>query len=285
MRRLRRITRSFLHLLKMSARSAWADWLNLASRRAVVAEGASVVVSLTSHSVRISRVHRTIESIGRGRVRPQRMILWLGLAERERPLPRALQRLQARGLEVRYAEDCGPHTKYFPYVCSEPKHLVAMVTADDDTWYPNFWLDRLCRAHVAQPELVHCYRARRIQLKDNGLAPYATWPFVVNDRPGPTVFATGVCGVIYPPALLDALRDSGAAFQSCCPKADDLWLHVTALRSGFVARQLDAKAAEFDTMPSTQSIALWHQNLILSGNDPQAAATYTEADVARLRVA
>lgn len=285
MRALRRFTRSSLHLLKMSARAAWADWLNLVSRRAVVDDQATVVVSLTTHSVRISRVHRTIESIGRGRVRPQRLILWLGLGERERPLPPPLQRLRARGLEVRYAEDCGPHTKYFPYVCSEPKHLVAMVTADDDTWYPRFWLDRLCHAHTAQPELVHCYRARRIQLKDSGLAPYATWPFVVSNQPGPTVFATGVCGVIYPPALLDTLRDAGTAFQSCCPKADDLWLHVTALRSGFVARQLDAKAAEFDTMPSTQSIALWHQNLILSGNDPQAAATYTQADVARLRVA
>ena len=285
MRRLLQITRSAVHLLKMSARAAWADLLNLASRQAVVAGDGTVVVSLTTHGVRIARVHRTIESIGRGRVRPKRMILWLSLDQCERPLSRALQRLCQRGLEVRYAEDCGPHTKYFPYVCSEPKHLLAMVTADDDMWYPNFWLERLCRAHVAQPHLVHCYRARRIQLKDNGLAPYATWPFVTNDQPAPTVFATGVCGVIYPPRLLDALRDTGPAFQPCCPKADDLWLHVTALRNGFSARQLDARAAEFHTMPSTQSIALWHQNLILSGNDPQAAATYTQADVARLRLA
>lgn len=285
MNRLRHLPRAAVHLLKMLACSAWVDLLNVATRHAVVADAATVVVSLTTHGVRIRRVHRTIESIGRGRVRPKRLILWLGLDERERPLPRALQRLRRRGLEVRYAQDCGPHTKYFPYVCSEPKHLTAMVTADDDTWYPDFWLERLWRAQVAQPELVHCYRARRIQMTGNGLAPYATWPFVANNDPGPTVFATGVCGVVYPPVLLDALRDAGPAFQPCCPKADDLWLHVTALRNGFVARQLAAKAAEFDTMPSTQSIALWHQNLTMSGNDPQAAATYTERDLARLRAA
>ncbi|HET7792090.1 MAG TPA: hypothetical protein VFL64_01790 [Rhizobacter sp.] len=271
--------------MKMMSRAAWADWLNLVSRRAVIDEGANVVVSLTTHGVRIGRVHRTLESIGRGRVRPQRMILWLGLGERERPLPRELQRLRARGLEVRYAQDCGPHTKYFPYVCSEPKHHMPMVTADDDNWYPDFWLDRLCRAHAAQPELVHCYRARRIQLQDNALAPYATWPFVEDDLPAPTVFATGVSGVIYPPALLDALRDTGTAFQSCCPKADDLWLHATTFRNGFVARQLAPKAVDFETLPSTQSIALWHQNLLQSNNDPQAAATYTESDLSRLRAA
>jgi hypothetical protein len=285
MRKLRHLVWVVSHHLKLSARAAWADWLNLASRRPVVADGAPVVVSLTTHGVRIGRVHRTLESIGRGRARPRRMILWLGLGERERPLPRALQRLCARGLEVRYAEDCGPHTKYYPYVCSESKHLLAMVTADDDTWYPDFWLDRLCRAHAAQPELVHCYRARRVQLKDNSLAPYDTWPFVGDDRPSPTVLATGVSGVIYPPTLLDALRDTGPAFQTRCPKADDLWLHVTALRNGFVARQLNATAVDFETLPSTQSIALWHQNLLQSDNDPQAAATYTEPDLVRLRTA
>lgn len=269
------------HFVKMSAHGLWADVRNRLSHETVLGDS-PVVVSLTTHSIRVRRVHRTLESVGRGTRKPRRLILWLGTRERQQALPRALQRLQARGLEVRYTEDCGPHTKYFPYVCSEPQHALALVTADDDIWYPAFWLDRLWRAHAAQPGLVHCYRARRVRLDGERLWPYETWPFMDDDRPGPTVFATGVGGVIYPPPLLDALRDEGSAFQRCCPKADDLWLHVTTLRKGFMARQLNPAVMEFNTLPSTQSVGLQNQNVAMARNDTQAAATYTGPDFARM---
>jgi len=270
-----------VHYLKMSLRGVWADVLNRISRQPVVGDGA-VVVSLTTHGIRVRRVHRSIEAIGRGTLKPRRLILWLGLQEQEQGLPPALQRLQRRGLEVRYAPDVGPHTKYYPYVCSEAQHALPMVTADDDIWYPDYWLQRLVDAHAAQPQHVHCYRARRIVLDGEHLASYETWPFMDDDRPGSHVFATGVGGVIYPPALLDRLRDAGLAFQDSCPKADDLWLHVTALRNGVVAKQLAPRMQEFNTMPGTQSIGLQNQNVAMRRNDAQAAATYAHADLARI---
>jgi hypothetical protein len=271
-----------LHYLKTSAYGAWADVVNCVSRAPVTGD-TPVAVSLTTHGIRIGRAHRTLESIGRGSLKPQRLMLWLSSAQKGRPLPRALRRLQQRGLEVHYAEDVGPHTKYFPYVCSEPKHRMPLVTADDDMWYPVFWLERLWQANRREPGRVHCYRARRVQVGDARLAPYETWPFMDDDRPGPTVFATGVGGVVYPPALLDCLRDQGPAFQQCCPKADDIWLHVSALRHGFVAQQLAGDVMEFSTMPATQSIGLQNQNVGMSHNDVQAFATYAPADLARMR--
>lgn len=277
-----RFGRRLIHYLKTSLYGAWADALNRVSRAPVNGD-TPVAVSLTTHGLRLARVHRTLESIARGTRKPQRLILWLGDAEKARPLPRALQRLQRRGLEIRHAEDAGPHTKYFPYACSEPQHRVPLVTADDDMWYPAYWLERLWQAHAREPSGVHCYRARRVQLGDARLAPYETWPFMDEDRPGPTVFATGVGGVVYPPALLDRLRDQGPGFRQCCPKADDIWLHVSALRHGFLARQLSRHVMEFDTMPATQSIGLQRQNVGLSLNDAQALATYTTADLARMR--
>ncbi len=270
------------HFLTMSLRGLWADLRNRFVRTPVVGT-TPVVVSLTTHGIRLRRVHRTIESIGRGRVRPRRLILWLGHAEQGRPLPRELQRLQRRGLELRYATDRGPHTKYFPYVCTEPVHRLAMATADDDIWYADDWLERLWRGHQAHPSLVNCHRARRVRLDGQGLQAYETWSFVDDDRPAPTVFATGVGGVIYPPALLDRLREAGTAFEDCCPKADDLWLHVTALRHGVLARQLEPCVREYKTMPFTQSIGLQNHNVAQARNDAQAAATYTARDLARLR--
>ena len=271
-----------IHYLKTSVYGGWADAVNRFSRKPVTGD-TPVVVSLTTHGIRIARVHRTIESIARGHLKPQRLMLWLAKRENGRPLPRALQRLQRRGLEIHYAEDAGPHTKYFPYVCSEPTHRLPLATADDDMWYPAFWLARLWDAHQRQPGHVHCYRARRVRVDAARLAPYETWPFMDDDGPATTVFATGVSGVIYPPALLDRLRDQGPAFQQCCPKADDIWLHVSALRHGFVARQLGHAVVEFSTMPATQSVGLQNQNVGMSLNDVQAFATYAPTDLARMR--
>jgi hypothetical protein len=152
-------------------------------------------------------------------------------------------------------------------------------------WYPTFWLERLWRAHEREPGHVHCHRARRALLGTSRLAPYESWPFMNDDRPGPTVFPTGVGGVVYPPALLDRLRDQGPGFLQCCPKADDLWLHVSALRHGFLARQISREVMEFDTMPATQSIGLQNQNVGQSFNDVQALATYLPADLERMRSA
>ena len=277
-----RTNSSLIHYLKTSLYGLWADAANRFSREPATGN-VPVVVSMTTHSTRVARVYRTLESIARGSAKPQRLLLWLGAQERKRPLPRTLQRLQQRGVEVCYAEDVGPHTKYFPYVCSQARHRVPLVTADDDMWYPAFWLERLWKAHQRDPDHVHCYRARRVQLGHGRLLPYETWPFMDDDRPGPTVFATGVGGVVYPPALLDRLREQGPGFAQCCPEADDLWLHASTLRHGFEARQLSPEVMEFETMPATQSIGLQNRNVGLSQNDVQAAATYTPQDLELMR--
>ena len=76
----------------------------------------SVVVSLTSYNERVDTVFYTIESIGRGSVKPIRIILWLDEHDILNCLPSSLERLKKRGLEVLISKNYGPHTKYYPYV-------------------------------------------------------------------------------------------------------------------------------------------------------------------------
>ena len=126
----------------------WVRWLSLINRygRSQVCQPPGPVVSLTTHGDRVATVHLTIESIGRGELRPSRIILWLDEAATFSNLPPALRRLQKRGLEVKLCKNYGPHTKYYPYVESEKAMTQPMVTADDDILYLPFWLKKLVEA-------------------------------------------------------------------------------------------------------------------------------------------
>ncbi|MFT3906443.1 MAG: hypothetical protein QM718_09085 [Steroidobacteraceae bacterium] len=256
---------------------------NLHSTQPVVAAGGPVV-SLTSYGRRLASVFYTLESIGAGQLLPSRLVLWVDASLLQHELPAALQRLMRRGLEVRGTRDVGPHTKYFPQVMSEPHAQAPLVTADDDILYPTHWLEELARAASWRPELIHCFRAHVIRLDYQGqLAPYATWPRCHSTQPSHLHFATGVAGVIYPPAMQAALRSEGDRFARCCPKADDIWINVTALRRRIQVRQIVPLGARFYELPGTRTGALARDNVQGGGNDRQLAATYGSDDLKMLK--
>jgi len=214
--------------------------------------GTDVNVSLTSYGKRISTVWKTIETIGAGTAKPRRLVLWLDDAAALADLPPTLRRLQARGLEVRRCLDYGPHKKYFAYVneilAEHPDR--ALVTADDDVLYPPEWLTDLVGAH--RPNQVTAFRAR-IRLD----GPYRTWPMCRTTEASEVVFATGTSGVVYPPEVLQTLRDRGDEFTRVCPHADDFWLHYAALATGVRIRQVRETAALWWSVPITSNRGLW----------------------------
>lgn len=223
---------------------------NLRSSAPIIGD-ADANVSLTSFGRRIRTVWKTIEAIGAGTVRPHRVILWLDDAAALADLPAPLERLRARGLEIRACCDYGPHKKYFPYVNEilpdEPERT--LVTADDDVFYPPQWLAELLAAH--RPGEVTTFRAR---IRTD--APYRQWSTCTTTEPSERVFATGVSGVAYPPTLLETLRMRGDAFAEVCPLADDFWLHYAAVASGVPIRQVRDRAVLWWT-PLTAGRGLW----------------------------
>lgn len=255
--------------------------LALASRlgRSRLSGGQGPVVSLTTHGPRLSFVHLTLESIARGALRPRRTILWVNdEAVCARP-PAPLRRLIRRGLEVRLAENFGPHTKYYPYVEDAEAFTGPLVTADDDTIYPRSWLQGLAHAHDAHPDVISCYRARQMWFDGDRLAPYGTWQLVASDDASFLHFATGVSGAVYPVRMLTALRERGRAFVALCPAADDIWLNQTALTIGMPVRLVDGVSRDFPLVEETQADALWYSNWLGGRNDEQLAATYSARDL------
>ncbi|BBY80086.1 hypothetical protein MPUL_12440 [Mycolicibacterium pulveris] len=242
----------------------WLRGINLFSLRRVTGD-CDVDVSLTTYGNRVRSVWSTVESIGRGTVRPRRIILWIEDPSIVANPPAPLRRLRRRGLEIKQCDDFGPHKKYYPYLL-EGEPTRTLVTADDDMYYPRRWLENLLAAH--RDGEVTAYRAR---LRTDG--PYASWPACTTDKPSDRVFATGVSGVAYPSSLLSALRARGDSFMDICPRADDFWLHFAALATGLTIRQVANFPADWWPQLRLAGTGLWPENLKEGGNDAIAAQT------------
>lgn len=250
--------------------------------QAAVTRPGGPVVSLTTYGARLKSVHLVIESIAAGSLLPSRIILWLdNLADFERQSP-GLKRLVKRGLEIRLSDNYGPHTKYYPYLLTENEFNVPLVTADDDILYSRWWLKGLAQANRENPEAVNCYRAHVIKISDGMIAPYRSWEGCRCSKASFSHFATGVSGCIYPPRFLEHLKTAGNGFLRLCPKADDVWLHVNAVRAGFPVRQIWNIPLRFPFAPDTQASGLYHDNVLLLKNDEHIRSTYEADDIALL---
>lgn len=242
-----------------------------------------VIVSLTTHGSRVETAHIAIESIGAGKSKPARLILWLDDVQRfSAPSPH-LKRLIDRGLEIRLTDNLGPHTKYFPALALAMRDGLELVTADDDILYPKRWLERLWRAARATPGSVIAYKAHRIRLRQDGtLHPYKDWDQAWDPRPSTRNFALGVSGVWYPPRMLRALSGRGKDFMSCTPRNDDVWLHFVALEEDIAVRQLGCLPTHFAQLPVADAERLSALNVDHRQNDQQIARTHTPAALYKL---
>ena len=273
LRKLYRVAKSLqfkAFLLSLRAR-------NLLSRKSLLSNDGPIV-SLTSYGSRLDTVFLTLETIGKGNCLPSRLILWLDDTGDKNTIPSSISRLKRRGLEVYFGENLKPHNKYYHYLQLVDHFDLPLVTADDDILYPDYWLKDLYHAYQARPDLINCFRARNIKLDKGKIAPYSTWQTCTNTKESFLNLATGVSGVIYPPKYLEFLKRAGKEFVNCCPRADDLWLHVNAIRSRFKIKQIYPASIHFPMIPNSQETALMHNNL-KSGNDEQIAKTYGLEDI------
>lgn len=218
---IRTLVRAIADQAAFALRNRW-------SRRLITGDG-DATVSLTTFGRRIRWVHLTIESVGAGRVRPRRVVLWLDDASVVDQPPRSLRRLVRRGLELRSTDDIGPHKKYQPAIRARVDG--PLVTCDDDVLYPTQWLEMLLLAHSEHPHAVLAHRVNRITVSDGAIRPYDRWARAADLVPTPRNFATGVKGVLYPEQMQRYLIDAGEGFRTDAMFADDIWLHHVALRN------------------------------------------------------
>lgn len=241
-----------------------------------------VVVSLTTIPRRLfDKTYLTIVTLLNQQFPPDRVILWVSDTQQDKPLPSVFTQLCDAGLEVRYCQDVGPHTKLVYALKEYPESIV--VTADDDRLYPSQWLGDLYCSYQGAPQHIHTHRAHLMRLDDRGkLAPYVQWSYLAPGVKGPSkwLFLTGTSGVLYPPqSLADDVLDV-ARFRELCPTADDVWFAAMALLRGTLCQKVRVRSREFATTNGSQTEALINVNN--HTNDLQVRATFEHYDLYRL---
>jgi hypothetical protein len=218
----------------------------------------ALIVSLTSYPARFGTLHLTIKSLLDHTVRPDQIVLWIGTDAIGR-LPTQVRELEGETFSIRACEDVGSFTKIVPALAAFPKAFI--ITADDDNYYPDFWLERLVAAYDRDnPTIVYHRGHRPTFVADGSLAPYREWEREVADsqslQPGTSVMPTGVGGVLYPPGSLPADTGDLGLIRELCSTCDDSWLYFMWRKAGWTAKRTPTTMPELIDWPKTQKQSL-----------------------------
>lgn len=220
-----------------------------------------IIVSLTSYPARIKSVWLTVASLLQQTMKPNKVVLWL--AEEQFPgheIPDSLQRLQKRGLEIRFCEDLKPHKKYYYAMQEYPGYYI--VTADDDIFYPEDHIERLWKGYEKYRNTIVCHWSHRIDFDGQGeFIPYNDWVDNGEEDPSFATLAVGCNGILYPPGCLPKETFDKNKIVELSLNTDDLWLKCMEILSGRKAVNCNETPLVYFNTLSTRNTGLWRSNL------------------------
>lgn len=221
------------------------------------------VVSLTSFPDRINKIYLCINSILRQKTKADKVILWLANEQFEnKKLPHSLLNLEKKGLEIKFCDDLRSYKKIF-YTAQKYTNSI-IVTADDDTLYPEFWLDNLLKTSREYNKCVVCYRAHEISFDENGnINTYKKWNSLSPNYKGPScnLVAIGVGGILYPKNFFKNVEFNFEIIKKMCPTTDDLWLKMLGLVNDYKVVKVNENSKEWFTIRQSQKIKLTSENV------------------------
>lgn len=239
-----------------------------------------VIISLTTHSIRVKNVWKTILSILNGTFKELKVVLTLYKDDVGLISPQVKSLIDNKLVELIIADkDLGPHLKYF-YAMQKYRNL-PIITIDDDVLYPVKMVEELYDYHVKNPNTIIARRSFLITTTNGRLNSYHDWlSHFVGYYPTPThkIFATGIGGILYPANCL-ALSDENIPEILGIKYDDDFYLKALEVRKDLkiinVCRLWSELYLKNMTDSETQSIALWYNKNILD-SDKNIAKYYKE---------
>lgn len=191
-----------------------------------------LIVSLTSFPERLYDIHYCIFSIFNQSIKPDEVVLWLAsnqFPNGEKDIPQNVLNLKKFGLKINWCEDLKSYKKLIPSLSEYPNDLI--VTADDDLFYPENWLELLYDEHKKNPKYIICQRSRNVSLDAEGsFESYNEWELNVGEtEPSFTNLSTNGAGSLFPPNSLHSDVCNNELFEKLCPTADDIWVWAMAI--------------------------------------------------------
>lgn len=197
-----------------------------------------VIVSLTSFPAAIPYAAQAIQSILRGSVLPDKVVLYLTFAQfGEAGIPKDLRNLAEQNplFEIRdYPKDIRSYRKLIPAITDFPDAII--VTIDDDVCYHKNMLRDLLHLHKQIPNAILAHRAKLMKPGE----PYRKWKkyrwyhFLLKKiHTNFKNIQTGVGGVLYPPHSLKKEMLDVESFTEIAPTTDDIWFWAAGVANGF----------------------------------------------------
>lgn len=199
-------------------------------------------------------------------VRAEQIVLVLSRAEwADAELPGWLEELD---LEILWSERDGSSYLKLVELLDSPGPVV---TADDDTLYPDSWLVGLLDAAGRYPGSVVGYRGLEVRAGQR----YVDWPHATLATRSAALHLTGVGGVLYPPGALSRQAGDVELARALCPSNDDVWFHAMRVLAGTPAHTVSERFIEFPQVRGSQGDwSLMAQNVDTGETDRQFKAVW-----------
>jgi hypothetical protein len=230
----------------------------------------SLNVNLTTFPPRIKSLHIVLSTLFRQTFKPNKIILWI--AKEDFPslksLPIKVLAFSQKGLLIRYLPNFKSHKKYYGAFKYYSKNI--NITVDDDTFYPEDFIENMYKTYLEFPECITCNFALEITTSKGKFNEYKKW----SNKPsfsGPSfnIIPIGCEGVLYPPNSLskDVLKFN--TFMLLCPTADDIWLKFMSTIKNTPIKLVSNKQFTFINLFAAKISPLNFINSSQKGNDNQ----------------
>ena len=192
-----------------------------------------VIISMATYPPRYKYVPYTLYSIIQNRVAPEKIVVTV-FKDHIPLLTKEIQRFIDLGIiELLPArENLKPHDKFY-YVMEKYRNN-PIITIDDDHLLPNFLIEDLYASYKKHPNCISARQVKTKVFKSNGeLDAYLFWKDSAKKDAPPsfTIYAQGVGGVLYPPAIFNFTADDLDIMKKYIT-VDDSTLNYFELRQG-----------------------------------------------------
>ncbi|MEM6409458.1 MAG: hypothetical protein AAF700_13725 [Pseudomonadota bacterium] len=170
-------------------------------------------------------------------------------------------------LRCRYCENIGPYRKLIPYLYENWGLSRLVVTVDDDTIYPETWLQQMVD-YYHDFGCVIAFRGHEIRFRNSALAPYKNWMRSgIQDNPSPLLLPTGKDGVLYNTAFFPIDVFNMREAKTLAPTTDDLWFRWHLALNGIRAYIINTDYTRETFAESDYESSLYLNYNISGGND------------------